>query len=363
MPRKSGQADQKGSAVNDEVDDLIELDHTQVDDFSDLFEPDEGVPFRVELVRIEPETWQNIRIRGYLCDLDPGTTYSDIKKQYGGGRFRADKRNSSTGRYIAVRKFDISPWIPKMDKSNDKGADGALTVVDQPKLDVGGVGVPISQVEHIKELVLWTRAIKVLLPDPPDANSQLLTTLIELVREKSTPASDPLELLSKLRGAIPEMFDRSVDGSNLYSLLQEAIRQAGPILAGGYRVPGKAKLLKDKPQPTGGIGSGTPETTQEAEEPMPTTDSDLMIMLGELIKSFRLDPPKDPKRVVVMFDHLFALTKEQRAQMAALRDIGLDIAENQLGEVFAEDASQRDKFSLYYAEIFDLYTDPERETT
>lgn len=363
MAKTNTQPKKDGPAVNDTVDDLIELDHTQVDDFSDLFEADEGVLFRVELVRIEPETWQNVRIRGYLCDLDPGTTYSDIKKKYGGGRFRADKRNSSTGRYIAVRKFDISPWIPKMDKNHDESADGALAVIDQPKIDVAGVGVPIGQVDKIKELVLWTRAIKVLLPDPPDANSQLLGTLIELVREKSTPATDPLELLTKLRGAVPEIFERSPDGANLYSLLQEAIRQTGSVLAGGYRLPGKAQVLRDKPQPTGKAGSGAPEITQTGDEPMPTTDSDLMIMLGELIKSFRLDPPKDAKRVVTMFDHVFALTKEQRAQMAGLRDIGLDIAENQLAEVFAEDASQRDKFVLYYAEVFDLYTNPERETT
>lgn len=88
----------------------------------------------------------------------------------------------------------------------------------------------------------------------------------------------------------------------------------------------------------------------------------LMAMLAEVINAFRLDPPKEPKRVVAMFDHVFGLSKDKRAEMNALREVGLDIAENQLTEDFAEDASLREKFTAYYTEIFDLYTDPERET-
>lgn len=357
MPKKTDTTDEAAP-------EFVEIDHTQVDDFSDLFEPDEGVPFRVELVRIDPETWQNIRIRGYLCDLEPGTTYSDVKKKYGGGRFRADKRNASTGRYMAVRKFDISPWIPKIEKEDGQGAAGALSVIDQPRLDVGGVSVPINEVDKIKDLVLWMRAVRTLLPEPADANTQLLGTLVDLVKEKSAPPSDPLELLTKLRGAVPEIFDRSVEGSNLYSLLQEAIRQTGSVLAGGmYRQRRTTKMLKDKrPQPTGGAESGAPETHQEGDEPMATPEIGLMAMLAEVINAFRLDPPKEPKRVVAMFDHVFALSKEKRVEMNALREVGLDIAENQLTEDFAEDASLREKFTTYYTEIFDLYTDPERET-
>lgn len=358
----------KSTTVTTETDeavhDNVDHDQAQVDDFSDLFEQDEGVPFRVELVRLEPETWENVHMRGFLCELEPGTTYSHIKQKYGGGRFRADKRNAVTGQYITRRQFEISPWIPLIDRPDGDQPAGALSLADQPKLDVGGVSVPISQVEHIKELVLWTRAIKVLLPDPPDANSQLLTTMIELVREKSAPSADPLELLTKLRAAVPEIFERSTEGNNLYSLLQEAIRQTGSVLAGGkYRLPGKAKLLKEKsPQPTGGTESGAPEIDQEGDEPMMTAEGGLMMMLNELIKAFRLVPTKEPKRVVTMLDHLFALTKEQRADMKGMREVGLDISENQLSEDFVEDASLREKFTTYYNEVFDLYTDPERET-
>lgn len=95
---------------------------------------------------------------------------------------------------------------------------------------------------------------------------------------------------------------------------------------------------------------------------MLTPENGLMMMLSELIKAFRLVPSKEPKRVVTMLDHLFALTKEQRAEMTATREVGFDIAENQLIEDFAEDASLREKFAAYYNEVFDLYTDPERET-
>lgn len=360
MPKKSTTVT---TVTDDAIKDNIDLDQPLVDDFSDLFEQDEGVPFRVELVRLEPEIWENVHLRGFLCELEPGTTYSQVKEKYGGGRYRADKRDATTGRYIRRRQFEISPWIPKIDTPDGDQPTGALSLAEQPKLDVAGVGVPISQVEHIKELVLWTRAIKVLLPDPPDSNSQLLTTLIELVKEKSAPSADPLELLTKLRAAVPEIFERSTtEGSNLYSLLQEAIRQTGSVLAGGkYRPLRIAKPLKDKPQPTGGAESGAPVTYQEGDEPMMTPESGLMLMLGELIKAFRLVPPKEPKRVVTMLDHLFALTKEQRAEMTAMREVGLDIAENQLIEDFVEDASLREKFAAYYTEVFDLYTNPERE--
>lgn len=348
--------------VDESLDQNIDAEQPLVNDFSDLFQPEEGVPFRVELVRIEPETWEDVRMRGYLCDLEPGTTYSDIKKRYGGGRFRADKRNKETGLYITRRHFEISPWIPKIEKEDGTKGTSALSLVDQPKLDVAGVSVPISQVEHIKELVLWMRAVRTLLPEPPDFNTNLLATLVDLVKEKSAPSADPLELLTKLRAAVPEIFDRNVEGGNLYTLLQEAIRQTGSVLTGGnYQLPRRVKLLKDKrPLPTGKADSGAPEL-QEGDDTM-TTESGLMMMLGELIKAFRLNPPKEPKRVVAMFDHVFGLTKDERAKMKALCEVGLDIAENQLAEDFAEDASLREKFAAYYIEIFNLYTNPERET-
>lgn len=95
---------------------------------------------------------------------------------------------------------------------------------------------------------------------------------------------------------------------------------------------------------------------------MPLTESPLMVLLGELIKAFRLDPPKEPKRVVAMLDHLCNPTKDERVHMKALREVGLDIAENQLAEDFAEDASLREKFAAYYLSVFDLYTDLERGT-
>lgn len=361
MAKKTTEAESV-STVHDTIDD----GNTVIDDFSDLFEADGDVPFRVELVRLEPEEWEGIRLRGFICELEPGTTYSSIKRKYGGGRYRVDKRNAETGRYLTRRQLEICPWIPKIDDPNVTEPKTALSLADQPKLDVAGVSVPIGQVEHIKELVLWMRAIRTLLPEPPDANTQLLGTLVELVKEKSAPASDPLELLTKLRGAVPEIFERSSsDGTNLYTLLQEAIRQTGSILAGGYRLQRTAKLLKGKPQPAGRIDSGKPEKEMEEDVSMPTqptnTEDALMMMLGELIKAFRLDPPKESKRVVAMFDRMFRLSKDERAEVKEMREVGLDVAENQLADDFLEDASLREKFNAYYTEFFDLYTDPERD--
>jgi hypothetical protein len=328
-----------------------------VDEFADLFDSTDGVPFVVRLFREEPEVWQGVTIKGYICELEPGTTLEAIKKRYGGGRYKVDKRNA-LGRIIVRRSFDVSPFVPKMENDDGKRSTAVIPLAEQPMIDVQGVKIPVGQTEAIQQLVLWTKAVNVMFPQTLDPNSQLLATLIDIVREKSAPPGDPLDLLAKLRMAVPEIFERPSDGSSLYSVLQEAIRQAGSVLTGARVLPGKVKLLQGTPSRVGKADPVSSEPTPNNEEPM--ADNTLMLMLGEVIKAFRLDPPKEPPRVVAMLDLLFPMKREDRVNIKQVRERAFDIAENQLSEDFAENPELREQFRQYYDQVFDTFVDPER---
>lgn len=352
MPKKTN-AEEAGTVV----DVALPESKNSIDEFADLFESTDGIPFVVRLFRKEPEVWQGITIKGYLCELEPGTTLDAIKKRYGGGCYNVDKRDLR-GHFIARHSFEISPFIPKVEDDNGRRSTAVIPLSEQPMIDVQGVKIPVGQTEAIQQLVLWTKAVNVMFPQTLDPNSQLLATLIDIVREKSAPPGDPLDLLAKLRMAVPEIFERPSDGSSLYSVLQEAIRQAGSVLTGARVLPGKAKLLQGTPSRVGKADPVSSELTPNNEEPM--ADNTLMLMLGEVIKAFRLDTPKEPHRVVAMLDLLFPMKKEDRVKIKQVRETAFDIAENQLVEDFAENPELREQFQQYYDQVFDSFVDPER---
>jgi len=113
------------------------------------------------------------------------------------------------------------------------------------------------------------------------------------------------------------------------------------------------------PEPDGSDNTN-PNPESEAVEPM----NDLqvgMAMIGEIVKAYSLDPPKEPARVVRMLDQMFRLEKAQRARIVGWKDTAFDIAENQLSDLFAEVPDRRAAFAEWFDQVFDSFTDSTRE--
>jgi hypothetical protein len=322
-------------------------------EFGDLFETEGDQAVIVDLVRIFPKVYQGVETEGHLCTLDPGTTLSDIKKRFGGGTYLIKARDALTRKFITIRKVKIAPAIPKLtDDDIPKDGSGAKPT-SVPSVTIEGVQIPLDQTEYIQKLVLWMRAVNTMFPNPQDA---LIATLLEAVKEKNAPTPDALEYLGKMRMALPELFERSSDGANLYTLLQETVKQAGLVL-GNYRPPmQRSTLLLGKRADEPSVSdSGPSENTTQGDASMQSKQSPLMVILSEIVKAFRLMPPKEPARVANMLHKLFPLTPSDRLQVGEMRQVGFDIAENELVDDFEQDPEMRKKFTSYYNEVVDLY--------
>lgn len=78
-----------------------------------------------------------------------------------------------------------------------------------------------------------------------------------------------------------------------------------------------------------------------------------MAMLTELVKAYRLDPPKPADRVVAMLKMSFPLTVDQRKKIVEWRQAAFDWCENQLADVFEESDSARVDFEPWFNSVFD----------
>ena len=90
------------------------------------------------------------------------------------------------------------------------------------------------------------------------------------------------------------------------------------------------------------------------------------VAVAHVIAGFRLDPSKDPVRVVGVIDQVLQFTDlSERQKLNPYRDILFDMAENDLAEDFAdgEGGELRAKFKDYFNAIFDEYTREDRQVS
>jgi hypothetical protein len=364
-----------------------EPDPIEDESFASLFDNLEDS--RVDVIRISPEEYKGDLVKGYVGKLGPGDTLETLRQRFGGGKFRLNKRSNSTGRIQARATVDVAgaPVVtntatdpPSLSPENIRPGGIPATPVT---VEVAGqkIQLPVGladQFAMMQAVVLWTKSIQQIFPNPTDINQNLLALLLE---KRETATGDPIEMFVKLKTAFPEMFDRSDVGSaNWLSVLQEAIKQAGGVLAamGGQRLPGvrPAVIPAGAPAPSRALPAPSPTIDLEPEiqpaveaaaepevslTPQPTPFQLGMAMLAEVVKQFRLEPPKEEPRVVALLDQLFQLPADRRQVLLAFKDTGFDWCEGQLEDVFAEDPRQRDEFKRYYENIFTEFTRSDRE--
>jgi hypothetical protein len=239
--------------------------------------------------------------------------------------------------------------------------------------------------QTIQSAMLFSKMLQDAFPPKTDINAELLSLLL---KERHQP--DPLDMFLKYKVALGS--DAAPSGeANIYSLIQEGFR-AIPSLVGAMKGVAPARGV-NRATPPKALGRVVPEklgSTATLERRAPLVDEEApdgrdfnageiidekdnvnplneyqvgMAMVGEVCKAFRLDPPKEPARVVAMLDQMFRLDKTSRARLQAVKESGYDIAENQLVDLFEENPDLRQEFKRYYYELFDLFTDANREAS
>jgi hypothetical protein len=377
-------------------DDLSELELSEFqlmpevvrdDGFSSLF--DNLTDHRVDVTRISPEEYKGELVKGYCGKLGPGDTFETIRQRFGGGKFRLSKRSNTTGKILLSATVDVAGAPVVVTPSTDppsaspeaSRAVSTITSIAPVQIDVNGTKLTLpsglaEQFQYMQGVILWTKAVASIFPAPVDPNMELLGLL---VKGRQDTANDPIEMLSKLRTAFPDLFERSDVGSpNWISVIQEAIKQAGTVLGamsagrqaplilpGSSRPNPVAQLSAPKTEP--GVAPDSESAAVPVAEletvlnPQPTAWQIGLAMLAEIVKAYRLEPPKEASRVVALLDQCFQLSSDRRQILLAFRQTGFDWCEGQLEDVFAEQPGQRAEFDRYYEEIFTEYTRADRE--
>lgn len=339
-------------------------------DFTDFFDTElDGESEYVDVIRIKPELYKGEPATGYCGRLEPGDRYFELKNKFGGGQYRLNVRDRSTGRLVTSGRVTVAgaPILPS-DIASAASVRPAVpganlgSVVD---VDIRGTKIPFQLqgpgLEGIKELMLYMRAVDVMFPPRPDISETILAAALGNRRQ-----DDPLELLGKLRAAVPEIFeskggdggDAGAGGSNLYDVIKEGLRQAGPVLANmaAGKAPRRPSPMLTAPaaaEPSQ-LAAGTEVAPGERVESEQVT-SDLQIamqILGEVVKAYRLEPPKAAERVVAMVDLMFQLTPDQKKKLAGYKETAFDLCENQLADVFEESPDSRAGFATWFDQVF-----------
>lgn len=391
MPRRKNTADRSGSRpeAKPKRENLEDIDP-----FAYLFSEYDPDTYVVSLARLEPEEFQGHMIKGWLCKLSPGHDEEWIKKTFGGGHYILNLKNYSTGRIEKTRHLTIAgnPILPPEDSTGGPGPE-ELPFAPGPTgepvmLDLGGTKVPWSgNMQQMQELVLFCKTVERLWPPSPDINE----TLLAIALGKNEQAKDALTVVRELKEAADLLTPPEAAGGNIYDLLGKVVDGTAAILRGGgvprLRSPvippgrqidrrdiGKLKergkeVLKEKgPVNTGKTATTEAEELSSPEEIAVMSEKEILFaVVNQVVKAFRLMPPKDPKRVVPLLDQFLREkgVAERVGLVSRFKETVFDFAEVELESDFGDpdcpETNTREAFQEWFENLFTWYQSEERE--
>jgi len=385
MPRKTSKKKSNEVFQDDipSIDESPELDSQALD--SGNLEEDDGEPdpfeglfidfeenIRVTLERQEPESFNDQRIDGYLEDLKPGlNSYeSYIAGKYGGGAYQVTKRQS--GRFVTRRNFRIS-GPPKLTPITPTKSEEKL-----PEETVEGVNIGGDDKQFLRRIERFAQ-IQHLLNPPQEKQTDINAVLLEHILRKSEPPdiTGTIQNIASLAEALKSMAggDGAGAGTTWLDIVNQGISaftkfvdKSSPLPSGAQVRPGQIPAI---PRPVSGqipdlSVENNQENNGEKEElnQMPRIQSNeelAQIAVANIVSGWRLEPPKEPDRIIRFFDQALKLDTKTRTLLKPYKDYLFDCAELQLEQDFAEAPEKREDFKTYFDQVFDEFVNPERE--
>ena len=377
-------------AKNKPKDDAVSA--PEFDPFATFFTDYDPEAVVVTLARLSPDEWQGENIRGYICKISPGHDEEWIKTNHGGGKYLLTKKDTKTGRIQDSRTIIIAgnpkrPGAPspRPEPEGDGDVVARESRSEPVNIDIGGVEVPFDgDLGRMKDMILFVKAVQAAFPPPPDYNTQLLELAL---RRNEGPST--LEIVKELKEAAGLFGGGGSGGSTVYDLLRSVADQAGgvirnlttpqlrsPIKPPAGRLygstPGLQPAIKQEP-PGGDTSSPRDEKGGDETTAQPTTKEFVMgereivlAVANQVVKSYRLSPPKEPENVVRMVDQLIQQSdKDVRSALdIKYRELIFDFCETELEADWSDPESSvgdRTAFADWFKRVFEHYSDPERQ--
>ena len=382
----------------------VVVDQDEPDPFEALFacaeETDESVV--VQLRRTgpkttvpDPVTGAPVSLAGYLEDLPPGLSSYEgyVAEKWGGGKYLAQRKLN--GQIKKNASFEIggvppkitptSPPPPPKPKVETESNAGKPVVENGPTIRVGKMDVPLSaSMQQIQEMAIVVKSLEQMFPEkpvPPDINAELLKLLMERDQNPSNPLDSfhsVIGLVESVKGLIPESAGGGEGGASWKDIIDKGITALNGFIEANnsgrqvrpqsprppHRAPGTVTAALPAPAATTVNTEPNPTTDQIQESPemsaQPTKKEIAAMAVANIVAHF-IEARTEPAEVVQLLDNIVPLSKEDRGQLVPFKGMLKNMGVSQISEYRLDDPQYVKDWPGYFGEVFDLFTNPERE--
>jgi hypothetical protein len=325
----------------------------------------------VELLRLSPEQDVNgTPIRGFLDNVDVGTSLKAIRDRFGGGCYRLLARASDgTGRIVASCDIEVAgspvPLVTTARATPAQHEPAASSFLPVPAgrgvaFDADRSVVPVgeSMGDFMKWIIQWKIAETMSGSGTKQFMSMLNTVLPLVVREPSGNALAQIEPVMRLLDKVEERIAERGGGDDGGGGLSDMLMKLLPMILSGKSpallpVGGNARK---NPAISPAVRSDVGADATRGEELNALDDVQILnVGVAQVVNGFRLDIP--PERVIAVLKTMIALKREALAALKPKRQVMLDYALMNMVDDFQDAPELRKKFVDYFAKVFDGFTD------
>jgi hypothetical protein len=355
---KNSRKKEKDNITTDLGERLIMTDDDQAADsvWSDLF-GDGNENVEVLLYRTEPEYLGSDNILGFLCMLLPGDGLETIRRKYGGGKYKIQKKVNS--RIKKTGHIRIS-GLPRMSIREDDLDDPEKVAPPEAKVPEGATykGIPISG--NTAEFVAMIERIKLLEVAFP-ANADINDTLLRVALDRRGDGGGDLSSLLAQAEQVGALVDRLGGGNQAGSSLVDLGMKAMDSLKEYLKFVGAGGPQPKSPAVNRSPGLIAEKTIEKDAKNMDQPPEIKMMGVpekaaGVIISGFLLDPRQDPPETVrVLRELLPPIDEAGLDRIKDNRNLFYAICRNGLSGQIDVDAEIGKELDLYFNQVFDLF--------
>jgi len=363
---------------------------------SEWWNDPEGRPVSVQVIRMEPATWidpdtgrEYTNLRGYCGEIpkhlkEIGQSPENyILQNWGGHLYLVQKRvGGQIRKQRTVRIADLPPRLVTSCSSARSRPGGPVNPY-QPPTGIGDdemvEGVRISGDERTFQARLDRHNYIEATKTANQTQQLLIDKLLDRALQPPAPV-DLTKMIGDITSTIAAVRNAIGDGggggggSNFLDLARDALASfnkivdaksgPGPVTGPALVPVGARRIAGEGPdQAPAQITENNSNHTAEGADKMPQmTVKDLAhAAIQTVVNAFILEHRPSPDQLIEVLDGSIVLSKTARATVKQHEDYLYSQAAIALAAHFDENEGASAEFKEYFTQVFDKYTDPERE--
>lgn len=355
---------------DDSTENLEPADEAEMT-WSDLF-GDGSEQVTLELIRLSPAFVGDQPSTGFCGNLQPGANLQSIKEQWGGGKYKLQKKINGAFVKGGFRYLDIVgiPILPKSPTAVSEPTVTAKAPASAPSLagaaatiTVDGVTLP-ADFQEFKRSMMEIMLFKAALKEPDPINTKLLEMALGQVENRPDELSNILTALGKIKDIATEISPAQASGDGWMGLVSKGLDAFVGFM--------KTKTAASPPINFAEASASREISTGKEPVLLPERTAELPAIAGDqvslqqkiqaglsiIVAGFKLQPPKEIPAVVDILNESLGIAPADRVTLLPFKQNLFDKTELMLADDFAcadDPSDARGQFTRYFDEIFNLY--------